>query len=187
VDVRNLRLAPLRRQIGIVPQDPVLMKGTIAFNISYGLKDAGMDDIREAARVAGIDRFIESLPDKYYTEIGERGVTLSGGQRQRIAIARAIIRDPRILIMDEATSSLDIQVEKQIQKAMKKAMEGRTSFIIAHRLTTIREADRIVVLSEGRVEEAGDHESLMSKEGLYYHLYRLQFGEEHEKPDKKLP
>jgi len=187
VDVRNLRLAPLRRQIGIVPQDPVLMKGTIAFNISYGLEDAGMDDIREAARVAGIDRFIESLPDKYHTEIGERGVTLSGGQRQRIAIARAIIRDPRILIMDEATSSLDIQVEKQIQKAMKKAMEGRTSFIIAHRLTTIREADRIVVLSEGRVEEAGDHESLMSKKGLYHHLYRLQFGEDHEKPDKKLP
>lgn len=185
-DVRTLQFKSLRRQIGIVPQDPVLMKGSIAFNISYGLENAEMDQVIQAAKVAGIDGYIRTLPDGYHTEVGERGVTLSGGQRQRVAIARAIIRDPRILIMDEATSSLDIQVEKQIQEAMKKAMEGRTSFIIAHRLTTIREADRIIVLSGGRIAETGDHKSLMASEGIYYRLYQLQFGEGYAKPGPKL-
>ena len=185
-DVRTLQFKSLRRQIGIVPQDPVLMKGTIAFNISYGLENAAMDQVIQAAKVAGIDGYIRTLPDGYHTEVGERGVTLSGGQRQRVAIARAIIRDPRILIMDEATSSLDIQVEKQIQEAMKKAMEGRTSFIIAHRLTTIREADRIIVLSGGRIAETGDHKTLMASEGIYYRLYQLQFGEGYAKPGPKL-
>ncbi len=185
-DVRTLQFKSLRRQIGIVPQDPVLMKGSIAFNISYGLENAEMDQVIQAAKVAGIDGYIRTLPDGYHTEVGERGVTLSGGQRQRVAIARAIIRDPRILIMDEATSSLDIQVEKQIQEAMKKAMEGRTSFIIAHRLTTIREADRIIVLSGGRIAETGDHKTLMASEGIYYRLYQLQFGEGYAKPGPKL-
>src|SRR6056297_61359 len=185
-DVRTLQFKSLRRQIGIVPQDPVLMKGSIAFNISYGLENAEMDQVIQAAKVAGIDGYIRTLPAGYHTEVGERGVTLSGGQRQRVAIARAIIRDPRILIMDEATSSLDIQVEKQIQEAMKKAMEGRTSFIIAHRLTTIREADRIIVLSGGRIAETGDHKTLMASEGIYYRLYQLQFGEGYAKPGPKL-
>ncbi|MBQ7665675.1 MAG: ABC transporter ATP-binding protein, partial [Synergistaceae bacterium] len=145
-DIRTLSLRELRRQIGIVPQECILMRGTIAFNIAYGLDDMNMSRIIEAAEIADIRTFIESLPDKYDSAVGERGVTLSGGQRQRIAIARAVIRDPRILILDEATSSLDIAVERQVQKAINQAMKGRTSFIIAHRLTTIREADRILVL-----------------------------------------
>ncbi|HPI98976.1 MAG TPA: ABC transporter ATP-binding protein, partial [Synergistales bacterium] len=160
-DIRDLDLKVLRKQIGIVPQDPVLMKGTIGFNVGYGYPEATDEDIRKAARIAGIADYIESLPKGYGSEIGERGVTLSGGQRQRIAIARAIIRDPRILILDEATSSLDVEVEMQIQEALKKAMRGRTSLIIAHRLSTIRDADRIIVLYHGKVAESGTHEELM--------------------------
>ncbi len=180
-DVRSLDLKTLRKQIGIVPQDPVLMKGSIAFNISYGLDGIDMVAVQNAAEIAGIDDFIGSLPQGYDTEIGERGVTLSGGQRQRIAIARAIIRDPRILIMDEATSSLDMAVERKIQEAMRKATEGRTSFIIAHRLSTIKDADRIIVIDEGKVVEEGSHDELIKTDGLYNHLYRLQFGENDEK------
>ncbi|MBR1671632.1 MAG: ABC transporter ATP-binding protein [Fretibacterium sp.] len=184
-DVRTLRLPPLRRQIGIVPQDCVLMRGSIAFNIAYGLAEDGpalfgdgmlMERVREAARVAGIDGFIEGLPSGYAAEVGERGVTLSGGQRQRIAIARAIVRDPRILILDEATSSLDLVVERQVQEAMNRAMAGRTSFIIAHRLSTVRSADRILVLKDGLFAEEGDHDSLLRAGGLYAELYRLQSG-----------
>lgn len=181
-DVRSLDLKTLRKQIGIVPQDPVLMKGSIAFNISYGLEKIDLKAIKNAAEIAGIDDFIETLPAGYDTEIGERGVTLSGGQRQRIAIARAIIRDPKILIMDEATSSLDMAVERKIQDAMRKATEGRTSFIIAHRLSTIKDADRIVVIDEGKVAEEGSHDQLVMNDGLYNHLYRLQFGDQDEKP-----
>lgn len=177
VDVRRLDLKTLRRQIGIVPQDPVLLKGSIAFNIAYGLEARDMDVIRQAARVAGIHRFIESLPEGYETEVGERGVTLSGGQRQRLAIARAIVRNPRILILDEATSSLDAAVEQEIQEAMKKAMKGRTSLIIAHRLSTVREADRIIVLDKGAVVEEGTHEELQKAGGLYARLCTLQFGD----------
>ena len=186
-DVKTLDLKSLRKQIGVVPQDPVLMKGTIAFNISYGFPGATPEDIREAARIAGISDFIEELPKGYETEIGERGVTLSGGQRQRVAIARAIIRDPRILIMDEATSSLDVEVEKQIQEAMEKAMQGRTSFVIAHRLSTIRNAHRIIVLSGGKVVETGTHEDLMALGGHYFRLYQLQFGDQNEKDSQQLP
>ncbi|MBQ7666125.1 MAG: ATP-binding cassette domain-containing protein, partial [Synergistaceae bacterium] len=166
----------LRRQIGIVPQECILMRGTIAFNIAYGLDDMNMNQIIEAAEIADIRTFIESLPDKYDSAVGERGVTLSGGQRQRIAIARAVIRDPRILILDEATSSLDIAVERQVQKAINQAMKGRTSFIIAHRLTTIREADRILVLEGGKFTQSGTHDELMSSGGLYAELYNMQFG-----------
>ncbi len=176
-DIRELSLRDLRRQIGIVPQECILMKGTIAFNIAYGLEDASMEKIIEASEIADIRTFIESLPDKYDSEVGERGVTLSGGQRQRIAIARAVIRDPRILILDEATSSLDIAVERQVQKAINQAMNGRTSFIIAHRLTTIREADRILVLQGGKFTQSGTHDELMKAGGLYADLYRMQFGD----------
>lgn len=183
-DIRELDLKVLRKQIGIVPQDPVLMKGSIGFNISYGYPDATEEDIREAARIAGIADYIESLPRGYASEIGERGVTLSGGQRQRVAIARAIIRDPRILILDEATSSLDVEVEMQIQEALKKAMRGRTSLIIAHRLSTIRDADRIIVLYQGKVAESGSHEELMGHRGAYWRLCRLQFGDQDETPGK---
>ena len=154
------------------------MKGSIAFNIAYGLENVDMQKVIEAAEVADIRSFIESLPDKYDSEVGERGVTLSGGQRQRIAIARAVIRDPRILILDEATSSLDIAVERAVQKAINQAMTGRTSFIIAHRLTTIREADRIFVLEDGRFTQSGTHEELLRAGGLYADLYRMQFGQD---------
>lgn len=176
VDVRRMDLAMLRRQIGIVPQDPLLMKGSFRFNISYGVPDASDDRIRRAVTIAGIDDFIEGLPKGYDTEIGERGVTLSGGERQRVAIARAIVRDPKILILDEATSSLDLEVEQRIQQAMRNAMEGRTSFIIAHRLSTVRDADRILVIRDGRIAEEGSHEDLLRLGGYYSHLCSIQSG-----------
>ena len=174
-DVSTLSLPALRKQIGIVPQESVLMKGTIAFNIGYGLPNLPLDKIRSAAKIAGIDDFVMSLPGNYEAEVGERGVTLSGGQRQRIAIARAVVRDPRILILDEATSSLDLEVERQVQQAMNRAMAGRTSFIIAHRLSTIRSADRILVLEAGRIVQEGNHDMLLSTGGLYAYLHDLQF------------
>jgi subfamily B ATP-binding cassette protein MsbA len=173
-DLRELDLASYRRRIGIVPQDPILMKGTLIYNISYGCPAATPEAIKKAAVTAGIDEFISALPGGYETEVGERGVTLSGGQRQRIAIARAIVRDPAILLMDEATSSLDALVESQVQGAMEEAMKGRTSLIIAHRLSTIKEADRILVLDDGRVAEDGSHDELISIKGRYFDLYSLQ-------------
>jgi len=174
-DVKTVDLKSLRTQIGIVPQDPILMKGTIAFNISYGYH-AALEEIRHAAHIAGISDFIESLPNGYETEVGIRGVTVSGGQRQRIAIARAIVRNPRIIILDEATSSLDAAVEHQIQEAMDKAMEGRTSFIIAHRLSTIMNADRILYLENGHIVEEGTHQELLERKGAYQKLFSLQYG-----------
>ncbi|MDN5368098.1 MAG: ATP-binding cassette, subfamily bacterial MsbA [Thermovirga sp.] len=177
IDVRKLDLKSLRRQIGIVPQDPILLKGSISYNIAYGLPGATLKSIKKAAEMAGIGAFIESLPRGYDTEVGERGVTLSGGQRQRLAIARAIIRDPRILILDEATSSLDAMVEQEIQMALKKASEGRTTFVIAHRLATVKEADRILVLDKGSIVEEGTHDVLIKNGGLYARLCELQFGD----------
>ncbi|MDY9921574.1 MAG: ABC transporter ATP-binding protein [Synergistota bacterium] len=176
-DIKQLELKSYRRQIGVVPQDPVLMKGTLAYNIGYGYEGVTDDDLVRAAETAGILSFIRTLPDGFDTAVGERGVTLSGGQRQRIAIARAVVRDPRILIMDEATSSLDALVEQQVQDAMRKAMQGRTSIIIAHRLSTIRDADRIAVLSGGRLVEQGTHDELMSVKGHYYKLFKASNGE----------
>ena len=176
VDMRELDIYDFRRRVGFVPQDPVLMKGTIRGNICYGLDDCPEKTIIQAARTAGIDDFISSLPKKYGSEVGERGVTLSGGQRQRVAIARAIVRNPAILLMDEATSSLDSLVESQIQEAMSGAMTGRTSVVIAHRLSTIRESDRILVISKGRIVEEGNHEELLKLRGHYYDLHSLQAG-----------
>ena len=170
-NINDFGLKDLRRQIGIVPQECILMRGSIAFNIAYGLDDIDMDKVRNAAEIADISAFIETLPEGYNTLVGERGVTLSGGQRQRIAIARAVIRNPRILILDEATSSLDTASEYAVQKALNQAMKGRTSIIIAHRLSTIKNADMIYVLRDGRFIEAGTHSQLLSSGGLYAELY----------------
>jgi subfamily B ATP-binding cassette protein MsbA len=179
-DLKDLSIHSFRKQIGIVPQDPVLMKGTLGANVAYGLVGIESQEelnakIEEAAKIAGIHEFILTLPEKYDSHVGERGVTLSGGQRQRIAIARAIIRNPRILILDEATSSLDLNVERQVQEAMNAAMKGRTSIVIAHRLTTVHNSDRIIVIDAGRIIEEGTHETLMRQGNLYSSLYKLQF------------
>ncbi|MBQ9881497.1 MAG: ABC transporter ATP-binding protein [Synergistes sp.] len=175
-DIRGLDIKSYRRQIGIVPQDPVLMKGTLAYNIGYGCRNVTKEALEQAASIAGIYDFIMSLPQGFETEVGERGVTLSGGQRQRVAIARAVVRDPKILIMDEATSSLDALVEQQVQEAMHNAMEGRTSIIIAHRLSTIRGADRIFVLRDGRIAECGTHDELIAAGGHYCRMYEASSG-----------
>ena len=174
LNLRQLDVRSYRRHIGVVPQDPVLMKGTLAYNIAYGCSTVTQKEIQQAAVTAGIHDYVCSLPKGYDSEVGERGITLSGGQRQRIAIARAIVRNPAILIMDEATSSLDVRVEKQVQEAMLEAMKGRTSIVIAHRLSTIREADRILVLDAGRVVEEGNHEALLKQGGHYAALYQMQ-------------
>lgn len=175
-DVKSLDLHTLRRKIGVVPQEPLLLKGSLAFNIAYGCPEATEDDIRRALAEAGLGDFVASLPEGIETEVGERGVTLSGGQRQRVAIARALVRNPRILIMDEATSSLDAAVEQQIQEAMQRASRGRTSLVIAHRLSTIRQADRILVIEGGTIVEEGSHDELLALNGRYNRLYSLQFG-----------
>ena len=152
------------------------MKGTIAFNIAYGLEDVDPQKVKEAAEIADISAFIETLPEKYDSMVGERGVTLSGGQRQRIAIARAVIRNPSILILDEATSSLDAASEQAVQRALDRAVQGRTSIIIAHRLSTIRNADRILVLSGGKIVQSGTHDELINAGGIYADLYKIQAG-----------
>lgn len=175
-DTKNMSLTELRSRMAIVPQDVILFAGTIAENISYGKPNASIEEIKEAARKANALEFIESFPDKFDTVVGERGIQLSGGQRQRIAIARAVLKNPAILILDEATSSLDSESERLVQEALDKLMEGRTSFVIAHRLSTIRNADTIIVLEKGEVVEMGTHEELIkSEDGLYRSLCRLQF------------
>ena len=178
-DARDYPLAALRGQMSMVPQEVLLFGGSIAENIAYGKPGATHAEIEHAARQANAHDFIQSFPQRYETLVGDRGIKLSGGQRQRVAIARAILRDPAILILDEATSSLDSESERLIQEALEKLMQGRTSFIIAHRLATVRHADRIVVLADGRVAESGTHEELNAIEGgVYRRLASLQFREE---------
>jgi ATP-binding cassette subfamily B protein len=174
IDVRQVELRSLRRQIGIVLQTSLLFSDTIRANIAYGRPDAELDEVIEVAKVAQAHDFILEMPQGYDTEIGERGVTLSGGQRQRIAIARALLLDPRILILDDSTSSVDTQTERLIQKALDQLMEGRTTFIIAQRLSSVRRADLILVLEHGRIVERGTHEALLSQDGLYREIYDLQ-------------
>ncbi|MFW6022933.1 MAG: ABC transporter ATP-binding protein [Halanaerobiaceae bacterium] len=174
-DISEVTLQSLRKQIGIVPQETILFKATIADNISYGSEDKTLDDIIAAARQANAHEFILEMTDDYQTEIGERGVSLSGGQRQRIAIARAILKDPRILILDEATSSLDTRSEALVQEALERVMKNRTTFVIAHRLSTIIKADKIIVLSEGKIVEMGTHDNLLEEKKFYYNLYQNQF------------
>jgi subfamily B ATP-binding cassette protein MsbA len=175
-DVRDYRLRPLRGAIGIVQQDSFLFSGTVRENIAYGRPDATDEQILEAARAANAHEFITALPDGYQTMLGERGVNLSGGQRQRMSIARAVLKDPRILILDEATSALDSESESLVQEALGRLMVGRTCFIIAHRLSTVRDADRILVLDKGRIVECGDHDELVGRGDLYARLVRQQFG-----------
>ena len=173
--VQDFNLTAYRKNIGIVPQEIILFGGTIKENITYGKPGATFEEIKEAARKANALEFIESFPDKFETIVGERGVKLSGGQRQRIAIARAILKDPAILVLDEATSSLDAHSEKLVQDALEKLMEGRTSIIIAHRLSTIKKVDRIFVIKEGGLAEVGSHEELTERNnGIYSNLLKLQ-------------
>ncbi|MBM4085051.1 MAG: ATP-binding cassette domain-containing protein, partial [Planctomycetes bacterium] len=174
VDMRKVKLRSLREQIGSVLQETILFSGTIEENVLYGNPEKDHDDVESAAREANAHDFIASFPDGYRSEMGENGVKLSGGQRQRIAIARAILKDPRILILDEATSSLDTVSEALIQQALERLMKGRTTFIIAHRLSTIRNADKIVVLQRGRIEQIGKHAELLAQDGLYRKLYSPQ-------------
>jgi ATP-binding cassette subfamily B protein len=174
VDVREMDLVSLRKQIGIVLQTSLLFSDTIKANIAYGRPDATMDEIIAAAKAAQAHEFIEGFTNGYETIVGERGVTLSGGQRQRVAIARALLMDPRILILDDSTSSVDTQTEKLIQAALDTLMEGRTTFVIAHRLSTVRRADVILVMDKGQIAERGTHEELLARGGLYKEIHDLQ-------------
>lgn len=176
VDLRELDLHELRRHIGMVPQETLLFSGSIADNVRYGRPEATDSEVIAACKAANADEFVRAFPDGYATLVGERGVKLSGGQRQRIAIARALLKDPRILVLDEATSSLDSESESLVQAALEVLMRGRTTFVIAHRLSTIQGADRIAVIDHGRVVQSGSHEQLMARGGLYAELYRTQFG-----------
>lgn len=173
-DLRELELACLRRHVAVVLQDTFLFNTTVRDNIRFGKLDAADDEIVAAARAAYADEFIQQLPNGYDTEIGERGVRLSGGQKQRLALARAILADPRVLILDEATSSVDAEAEYLIQRALQTVLQGRTALVIAHRLSTIRNADKIIALEGGRIREVGDHRELLRQGGLYSQLYRRQ-------------
>lgn len=173
--VREVTLDSLREQVGIVPQETMLFNGSVYNNILYGRLDATKEEIEAVAKAANAHDFIMQLTDGYETKLGDRGVNLSGGQRQRIAIARAILKNPRILILDEATSALDTESERVVQEALDRLMVGRTSFVIAHRLSTVKNADKILVLEKGNLVESGTHDELLALDGLYAHLYKIQY------------
>jgi ATP-binding cassette, subfamily B, bacterial len=174
VDIRSIAVADYRRHIGLVLQEPFLFFGTIAENIAYGKPNATRAEIISAARAAHAHEFILRLPHGYDSLVGERGQSLSGGERQRISIARALLIDPQILILDEATSSVDSTTEKEIQKALDNLVKGRTTIAIAHRLSTLRKADRLIVLDKGQIIEQGGHDQLMALEGVYRRMYDTQ-------------
>ena len=178
-DIRDVTLASLRSQIGIVTQDVILFNETVWYNIAYGNhqkhgEEVPLSQVEEAARIANAHDFVLEMSDGYHTVIGERGVRLSGGQRQRLSIARAVLKNPPILILDEATSSLDAESERLVQQALERLMEHRTVLVVAHRLSTIRKADRILVLEDGKIVEEGNHEDLLGKSGHYKRLYEIQ-------------
>jgi subfamily B ATP-binding cassette protein MsbA len=176
-DLRQATLESWYSQIALVPQETILFGGTILDNIRYGNREATKDDVKEASRAAHAHEFIMGFPEGYQTVVGEKGINLSGGQRQRIAIARAVLKDPRMLLLDEATSSLDTESERLVQDALERLMKGRTTFVVAHRLTTIQGADRILVLDKGHVVESGTHDDLMGRRGLYHFLYSVRLAE----------
>lgn len=177
-DIREVTQKSLRAQIGVVPQDTVLFNDTIGYNIHYGDPALGEDEMKRAAQLANIHGFVETLPDTYKTQVGERGLKLSGGEKQRVAIARTILKNPNILLFDEATSALDSHNEKEIQSALKKISQNRTTIVIAHRLSTIIDADEIIVLKDGNVVERGVHSTLMSKNGEYADMWKKQQAKE---------
>jgi ATP-binding cassette, subfamily B, multidrug efflux pump len=176
--IRDWPLESLRRSIGYVPQDTYLFTETVGGNVGFGLPQFDVDQIRAAAEIASLDAEVQDFPNQYETMVGERGVTLSGGQRQRCAIARAVIRDPRILILDDSLSAVDTQTEERILTRLRSVMEGRTTVLISHRTSTVRDADQIVVLRDGRINERGTHDELLTREGYYADLYRKQLLEE---------
>ena len=173
-DVKDVTQESLHDQIGVVPQDTVLFNDTIRYNIAYGKADATQEDVIEAAKAAQIHDFIQSLPEGYETQVGERGLKLSGGEKQRVGIARTLLKNPPILLLDEATSALDTQTEHEIKEALARAGEGRTVLTIAHRLSTIVEADEIVVLEDGQIVESGQHEALLTAGGRYADMWNMQ-------------
>jgi ATP-binding cassette subfamily B protein/subfamily B ATP-binding cassette protein MsbA len=173
-DIRDVTLASLRDQIGIVPQDPFLFNGTVRENLLFGRLDATRAEVEAAAAAAHAHEFIAAMPEGYDTVIGERGVKLSGGQKQRVAIARALLKDPPIIIFDEATSNVDSETEAKIHDALERLIAGRTTLIIAHRLSTLRAVDRLIVLDHGRLVETGRHDDLLARGGLYAALYEAQ-------------
>ena len=178
INIEDVTIDSLRKQIGIVPQETILFKGTIADNIAYGASHKSRDEIIDAAKKANAHQFISEFGNGYDTQVGERGISLSGGQKQRISIARALLTDHKILILDEATSSLDLKSESLIQEALERLIKNRTTFVIAHRLSTIINADKIIVIEEGEIVEKGKHEELINNEGYYYKLYKSQYEQE---------